>query len=114
MGLKDLSLAGGLCLAHWTSTTMGLKDLPLVGGLCLAQWTSTTKGLKDLPLVGELCLVQQILTIKASNHTNEPQGQMTHPVDNRVRENCNHSQVMNIQSKAERGMDIMLHSIIYL
>ena len=36
MGLKDLPLVGGLCLAQRTLTTMGLNDLPIVRGLCLA------------------------------------------------------------------------------
>jgi hypothetical protein len=34
---------------------MGLKNLPLAGGLCLMQWTSTMVGLKNLPLIGLGC-----------------------------------------------------------
>ena len=81
MGLKDLPLVEGLCLAQRTSTTMGLKDLPLIGGLCLVQRTSTTMGLKDLPFVGGLCLAQKTLAKWPAMTYNGPQQQMTRSVD---------------------------------
>jgi hypothetical protein len=114
MGLKDLALIGGLCLAQHTLTIMGLKDLSLFRGLCLAQRTLATKSLKDLPLVGGLCLVQLTSTMKSSNYTNKPQEQMMCPIKDRVQGNHDNSQATNICSKVERGMDIMLPPIIYL
>jgi hypothetical protein len=99
VGLIHLPLVGGLCLTQQTLTTKVLKDMPLVRGLCLAQRASTTRVSGICPSLEELSRTV-VFDHKVQQNVNKPQQQMRKPVTNRVREDCEDSQTMNICSKA--------------